>query len=49
LAQLGKTGGAPPAEEKGKRFTSFYKADLRGAQMDRKLREFARRQGAILS
>jgi serine/threonine-protein kinase len=45
----GRTSLPRQAEEKGKRFTSFYKADLRGAQMDRKLREFARRQGAILS
>ncbi|MFS8910594.1 protein kinase [Synechococcus sp. H60.3] len=45
----GRTSLPRQAEEKGKRFTSFYKADLRGAQMDRKLREFARRQGAIVS
>ena len=37
------------SEERGKRFTNFSKADLRGAQMDEKLRKFARRQGAILN
>ncbi|MEN9231779.1 MAG: protein kinase [Thermostichus sp. DG02_5_bins_236] len=34
--------------EANKRFTNFRKADLRGAQMDEKFREFARRQGALL-
>ncbi len=36
------------SEEGGKRFTNFSKADLRGAQMEEKLRRFARRQGALL-
>ncbi|MGQ9837355.1 MAG: protein kinase domain-containing protein [Cyanobacteriota bacterium] len=35
--------------QENKRFTSFRKADLRGAQMDEKLRKFARKQGALLS
>ncbi|MEN9222489.1 MAG: pentapeptide repeat-containing protein, partial [Thermostichus sp. BF3_bins_97] len=44
----GRVSLAQHAEEHSKRFTNLRKADLRGAQMDEKFREFARRQGATL-
>lgn len=45
----GQTSIAQHPVEESKRFTNFHKADLRGAQMDEKLRKFARRQGALLN
>jgi serine/threonine-protein kinase len=47
-SMTGRVSLAQHTEEHSKRFTNFHKADLRGAQMDEKFREFARRQGAIL-
>lgn len=47
-SMTGRVSLAQHTEETQKRFTSFRKADLRGAQMDEKFREFARRQGALL-
>ncbi|MEN9202762.1 MAG: protein kinase [Thermostichus sp. DG02_2_bins_29] len=48
-SMAGRVSLAQNTIEESKRFTNFRKADLRGAKMDEKLREFARRQGALLS
>jgi serine/threonine-protein kinase len=47
-SMTGRVSLAQHTAEENKRFTSLRKADLRGAQMDEKFREFARRQGALL-